>query len=89
MYLANIVAMGTRKPSYNVHEAKTQLSRLLARVESGEEVIIARDGVPVARLIPARPPADSRRLGTERGRVFVSDDFDAPLSGDDLAAFEE
>ena len=65
-------------PKYNVHEAKTQLSKLLERVAAGEEVIIAKSGVPVARLVPASPPKE-RPLGTEKGRVFVADDFDAPL----------
>jgi len=75
-------------PKYNVHEAKTHLSKLLERVAAGEEVIIAKSGVPVARLVPAAPPQE-RRLGTEEGRVFVADDFDAPLPKDLLKAFEE
>ena len=45
-------------PKYNVHEAKTQLSKLLERVAAGEEVIIAKSGVPVARLVPASPPKE-------------------------------
>jgi len=75
-------------PKYNVHEAKTQLSKLLERVAAGEEVIIARSGVPVARLVPAAP-VQERSLGTEKGRVFVADDFDAPLPKDLLKAFEK
>ena len=75
-------------PQYNVHEAKTQLSKLLERVAAGEEVIIAKSGVPVARLVPA-PPVQERSLGTEKGRVFVADDFDAPLPEGLLKAFEE
>lgn len=74
--------------SYNVHEAKTHLSRLLDRVASGEEVIIAKAGVPVARLVPVVIAAQPRPLGTERGRVFIADDFDAPLPADLLDDFE-
>ena len=69
----------------NVHEAKTQLSRLLERVEAGEEIVIARGGKPVARLVPLeRGPRD---LGRMRGRIVVGDDFDAPLPPDVLAGF--
>jgi len=75
-------------PKYNVHEAKTHLSKLLERVAAGEEVIIAKSGIPVARLVPAAP-LQERALGTEKGRVFVADDFDAPLPKDLLKAFEE
>lgn len=62
----------------NVHEAKTQLSRLLQHVEAGEVVVIARAGTPVARLVryDVRP---SRTLGLWRGKVRVSSDFDEPL----------
>jgi len=75
-------------PQYNVHEAKTHLSQLLERVAAGEEVIIAKSGVPVARLVPATAVLE-RPLGTEKGRVFVADDFDAPLPKDVLKAFEK
>jgi len=81
--------MKKRAPkSYNVHEAKTHLSRLLDQVASGEEVVIAKAGVPVARLVPVVMPADQRPLGTESGRVFIADDFDGPLPADVLASFE-
>ena len=70
----------------NVHEAKTHLSRLLDRVEAGEEVVIARSGRPIARLVPIH--RDGRVLGGDEGRVWVSDDFDAPLPPEMLAAFE-
>ena len=72
----------------NVHEAKTQLSRLLGRVERGEEIIIARAGHPVARLSPVHPSGAQRVLGLDRGLVTIAADFDAPLSGDALADFE-
>lgn len=63
----------------NVHEAKTQLSRLLARVGEGEEIIIARAGEPVAKLVPFARPARKRLSGTEKGRIAIEDDFDAPV----------
>lgn len=65
----------------NVHEAKTHLSRLLAEVERGAEVTIARAGRPVARLVPAAPPV-KRELGLERGRIWISPDFDDPMPDD-------
>jgi prevent-host-death family protein len=63
----------------NVHEAKTHLSRLLKRVEAGEEIVIARAGKPVARLVPAEPAPQPRRLGEDEGRFEVPEDFDSPL----------
>jgi prevent-host-death family protein len=72
----------------NIHEAKTQLSRLLARVERGEEVVIARAGRPVARLLPFSPKGAARELGHDRGTVIISPDFDAPLPPDILRDFE-
>jgi prevent-host-death family protein len=72
---------------FNVHEAKTHLSRLLARVVAGEEIIIANAGVPIARLIPMAGGAE-RPLGTERGRVLIAPDFDAALPADVLKGFE-
>lgn len=60
----------------NVYEAKTHLSKLLARVEDGEEITIARHGRPVARLVPHRGRRTPRVPGFWRGRVSVPDDFD-------------
>ena len=62
----------------NVHEAKTHLSRLLQRVEAGDEVVIARDGRPIARVIPVGKTLP-REPGRLKGLVKVGDDFDAPL----------
>lgn len=73
--------------SYNIHEAKTQLSRILAKVQAGEEVIIAKAGEPVARIVPIRSRAH-RQPGTERDNLWVAEDFDAPLPTDMLDAFE-
>jgi prevent-host-death family protein len=72
----------------NVLEAKTQLSRLLDRAEAGEEVIIARAGHPVARLVPiARGALDTPRvLGVLKGKGWMADDFDAPLEENFLFA---
>jgi prevent-host-death family protein len=70
----------------NVHEAKTQLSKLLERVARGEEVVICRAGEPVARLVPARMAG--RVLGADKGRVRIARDFDAPLPADLQAEFE-
>jgi prevent-host-death family protein len=71
----------------NIHEAKTHLSRLLERVAHGEDIVIARAGKPVARLVPIRPQ-QARPLGIDAGQVVVSDDFDAPLPDALLADFE-
>jgi prevent-host-death family protein len=60
----------------NIHEAKTHLSRLVERVEAGDEVIIARAGRPVARLVPFRPRTKPRAPGVWRGRVRLAPDFD-------------
>jgi prevent-host-death family protein len=71
----------------NIHQAKTHLSRLLQRVAAGEEVTIARAGVPVARLVAIHTRKKVRPLGMDRGRVWVADDFDAPLPDDLLREF--
>jgi prevent-host-death family protein len=71
----------------NIHEAKTHLSRLLERVEAGEEVIIARAGRPVARLIPFARPG-KRTLGLDADAEAIAPDFDAALPDEILADFE-
>ncbi len=72
----------------NIHEAKTNLSRLLSRVAAGEEVVIARAGEPIARLVPYRKLKGKRPLGMDKGLFEVPKDFDAPLADDLLATFE-
>ena len=72
----------------NVHQAKSQLSRLLRAVATGEEIIIANRGVPVARLSPAATEKPKRKLGDMAGQIWIADDFDAPLTGELLALFE-
>ena len=69
-----------------VYEAKTHLSDLLRRVEAGEEILIRRGDVIVARLVPAAPPG-RRMLGIDEGVWTVPDDFDAPLDEDTLRDF--
>jgi prevent-host-death family protein len=73
--------------SVGVHEAKTHLSRLLDDVAAGEEVVITRRGEEVASLVAA-PRSGVRRLGMDRGRFAVPDDFDAPLPPELLAELE-
>lgn len=63
----------------NIHEAKTQLSRLIARVEQGEEVVIARAGEPVVKLVRADRAKRGRKLGEYAGEIWIADDFDSPL----------
>ena len=72
----------------NIHEAKTQLSRLIERVCAGEEIIIARGGKPVARLAPLLRSAKPRTPGLLKGKIWVAKDFNAPLPDDLLDLFE-
>ena len=72
----------------NVHEAKTQLSRLLAQVEAGQEVIIARNGVPVVQLVPAPRKARNRQFGSMKGIVDLDESFFEPLPEEELAGWE-
>lgn len=76
------------KKTVNIHEAKTHLSRLLGRVERGDEIVIARAGRPIARLLPFTSPSTNRVLGSARGQIWIAEDFDAPLPDDILADFE-
>ena len=62
----------------NIHEARTHLSRLIERVEAGEEVVIARAGRPVARLVAYKPRREPRVPGIWRGLVTIAPDFDEP-----------
>lgn len=67
----------------NIHDAKTRLSKLLEQVQSGEEVVIAKSGMPIVRLVPYIPP--KRKVappGAMEGEIWIADDFDAPM--DDL-----
>jgi prevent-host-death family protein len=70
-----------------MHEAKTELSRLVERALRGEEIIIARAGVPVVRLVPVVQRGE-RKLGQWEGQVDMADDFDAPLPDEELDAWD-
>ncbi len=70
----------------NIHEAKSRLSKLIDKALAGEEVIIAKAGVPVARLVAIRAETSPRRGGQWRGRVKMADDFDS-LPDDIAEAF--
>ena len=72
----------------NVHQAKTQLSRLLARVSAGEEVVIAKSGKPIARLVPWDQNKKNRVAGKDRDLLQVPVDFDEPLPPQILEGFE-
>ena len=71
----------------NVHQAKTELSRLLARVEAGEDVVIARRGQPVARLVACKAPT-KRQADVLKGKIVVPDTFFDPLPEEEQAAWE-
>jgi prevent-host-death family protein len=72
----------------NIYEAKTHLSRLLREVALGEDVVIAKDGRPLARLVPVTSESAPRELGFAAGRVVIGDDFDAPLPPELQAGFD-
>lgn len=72
----------------NIHEAKTQFSRLVDAAASGEEIVIAKAGVPTARLVSFERPKVVRRFGGLKGKVRIADDFDARLPDEVIAAFE-
>lgn len=68
----------------NIHEAKTHLSRLIEKALLGEEVIIAKAGKPVAKLVRFVPPRSRRILGSAEGQIWFSEGWDAPLSAEEL-----
>jgi len=72
----------------NIHEAKTHLSRLLVQAGEGEEIIIAKAGKPIARLVPIKERVLRRQPGSAKGQVAVVADFDAPLPEPILEEFE-
>jgi len=73
----------------NIHEAKTHLSAILKRVESGEVILIAKSGHPIARISPLSPAAGKRQPGSAKGRLVVSKTFMDPLPPDVLKEFEQ
>ena len=74
--------------TYNMHEAKTQLSKLAERAANGEEIVIARNGRPLAKLGPLDKPRKERKFGLWKGKVWMSDDFDDPLPWEIQRYFE-
>lgn len=73
---------------YNLYEAKTALSHLVDRAAAGEEIILAKSGKPMARLVPLEAARKPRKAGGWEGRIRIADDFDAPLPDDVQASFE-
>lgn len=71
----------------NIHQAKTQFSRLVELAANGEEIIIAKSGQPVARLVPYRAKGAARRPGAMRGKIRIKKNFDEPLPKELLASF--
>jgi prevent-host-death family protein len=71
-----------------IHTAKTTLSQLLARVEAGEEIVLARGKEPIAKLVPFHPVPTKRRFGALRGIISVGPEFFEPLPEQELAAWE-
>jgi prevent-host-death family protein len=72
----------------NIHQAKTELSKLVERAEAGEEILIARAGRPVAKLVPLNRGRGRRKLGLLDGKFRIPDDFNRPLPPSILRAFE-
>jgi prevent-host-death family protein len=73
----------------NIHEAKTHLSAILKRVESGEEILIAKSGRPIARISPLSPFSGNRKPGSAKGKLLISETFMEPLPPDVLKEFEQ
>jgi prevent-host-death family protein len=78
--------MSAGEEHVNIYRAKTEFSRLIARVEAGERIVISRSGLPVARLVPFAPERSTRYPGVWKGRIAIADDFDA-FTADDAAAW--
>ncbi len=72
----------------NIHEAKTHLSRLAEEVATGEEIIVAKAGKPMMKLVPLAQKPKKRILGLLKGKIHIADGFDAPLPEDLLDEFE-
>lgn len=74
----------------NIHEAKTHLSRLVERVAAGEEMIIAKAGKPMARLVPLEKPMQKKReSGALEGKIWMAENFDDPMSAEELDAWHD
>lgn len=73
----------------NIHEAKTHLSRLVEEAARGHEIVIAKAGKPVARLVAVDEDVTPRPRGLLKGKIWIADDFDAPLPEDVLKSFDD
>lgn len=71
----------------NINDASEQLARLVDRAIEGEDITLAKDGVPAVRLVPIPSTKGERKLGMYRDQIWIADDFDAPLPPDILAGF--
>lgn len=78
--LVKVVTIGCMSTQVNLYEAKTQLSALVERAARGEEIVIAKSGRPMARLVAVSPRTSPRTLGQWKGRVTIGPDFDEPLT---------
>ncbi len=72
----------------NIHDAKTHLSKILSRVSTGEEIIIAKAGKPIARLTAFESKTAKRKPGSAKGKIIISEDFYKPLPDDILDSFK-
>jgi prevent-host-death family protein len=77
--------MAEQPSQYNIHEAKTQLSRIVERVERGEEIVISRAGEPVAKVVPLVRRVNRTSGGSLKGILKLSDDWDSPETNDEIA----
>ncbi len=73
--------------TFNLHAAKTHLSRLVDDAAAGEEIVIAKAGTPMVRLVPVALRTKRTGFGRDKRKITVRDDFDAPLGADILRAF--
>jgi prevent-host-death family protein len=71
----------------NIYEAKTKFSKLISQAIAGEEIIIAKSGKPVAKLVPFEGPPKNRKPGSAKDKIVMTEDFDAPLPEDILKEF--
>ena len=76
---------GEEVDQYNIHEAKTQLSRIIERVEQGEEVVLSRAGKPVAKVVPLTARVRRTGRGSLKGALFLSDDWDSAETNEAIA----
>ena len=77
--------MSEAAAQYNIHDAKTNLSRIIDRVEHGEEIVISRAGTPVAKVVPLNPRARRTARGSLAGRLVLADDWDSPEVNEAIA----